>query len=391
MMKFRSLLALLAMTAIGSLQAGTVTATDSGKLNKAIVPKEQSIYHKIWGAAQLYKNDANPVIEEFNFTGRIQLDYFNVNSSRGDKDFFEIRRFRLGFDSWWADRHVQFKATMDTNLRSYNANEVFYNRLTDIYLNFVINDALKIRVGKFEPHFGYDREFSDNLDKFFERSFFDDHVIGGNDYIPGVDISGKIGNWGYLVGAYSANVNKEFGNFDGGAAYLAEINYDFSKALGADKALWALDFMHADGKSKNTNFMTAYRNAAATYFDYQKGKTGLVAQLGYAEGVTGKGDIFQAMLMPTYLITDKLELVVRYQLGLSNNDNGLATKNRQEKTVGAFTGDTYNAGYVGLNYYLYGQKLKLMAGMQYSDLKGGTSPNAGYSGWTSLVGLRMYW
>ena len=67
------------------------------------------------------------------------------------------------------------------------------------------------------------------------------------------------------------------------------------------------------------------------------------------------------MIMPTWLLTDKLEAVFRYQCGLSSADNGITTKNRQEKTIGNFTGDTYNAAYLGLNYYLYGQKFKLMS------------------------------
>jgi phosphate-selective porin OprO and OprP len=115
-----------------------------------------------------------------------------------------------------------------------------------------------------------------------------------------------------------------------------------------------------------------------------------VTQLAFADGAAGKGDLYQLMIMPTWLLTDKLEAVFRYQCGLSSADNGITTLNRQEKTVGKFTGDTYNAAYLGLNYYFYGQKFKLMLGEQYANLGGGTGPNAGYSGWTTLAGFRLY-
>lgn len=384
-----TLVAALLATGLSGLQAGTPVS--SAKDSSPVQSKEKSIYDKIWDLAQLYKNDSNPVLEQFDLIGRFQMDYFNVDSNRGNNDFFEIRRFRLGVDSWWADRHMELKAEMDTNLRGFHSDSIFYTRMTNMFVNFRISDALSIRAGKFEPHFGYDREFTDNMQKFFERSFFDDNVFNntGNDYLSGASVLGKVGNWGYQVAVFSDAVGPEFGDFNGGQSYLGEISYDFAKEIGADKALWVFDYMHMENNAKSNVFNTM-RNAAATYFDYQKGPWGLVTQLGYGNGVSAKGDIYEFMVMPTYLITKELELVVRYQLGIGSKDNSITTLNKQEKTIGKFTGDTFNAGYVGLNYYLYGQKLKVMVGEQFANLSGGTGANAGYKGWTTLVGLRMF-
>ncbi|MDB6075176.1 MAG: Phosphate-selective porin [Verrucomicrobiaceae bacterium] len=384
------LLTALSLSLALAAQAGTAPASSGKNLDSAVAPKEQSAFDKIWALPVLYKNNENPFLEEFALTGRAQFDYFNVDSDKGDNDFFEIRRMRFGFDSYCADRFIQVKATMETNLRSFNADEVFYNRFTDLFIGLHFSDALNVRAGKLEPRFGYDRSMSDTLHKFFERTAFDDQVFNpGTDYEPGVNVFGKIGNWGYLLGVYSDQSDKEFGDFNGGSSYLAEISYDFSKALQAEKAVWALDYMHMDN-NVNSNVFVSMQNAAATYFDYQKGKFGFATQFGYGNGIDSKGDIYSFMLMPTYYLTKKLELVARYQLMLASEDNGITTLNRQEKTVGKFTGDTYNAVYVGLNYYLYGQKLKLMAGAQYADLSAGTGASAGYKGWTSLVGLRLF-
>ena len=298
---------------------------------------------------------------------------------------------RMGVDTFWAGRFIEVKATLDTTLHSYNAPEVFYNRMTDLFINFHFSDAVNLRVGKFEPHFGYDREFSDNTQVFFERSFFDDQVFNntGNDYVSGASVSGKVGKWGYQAAVFSDTVSQEFGHFNGGESYLAEVSYDFAADMHADKALWALDYMHMNNNAYSNVFNTM-ENAAATYFDYHRGNFGLVTQLGYGDGIDSKGGIFEWMLMPTYLITKQLELVTRYQLGLADKSNGITTLNRQQKTLGKFTGDMDNAVYVGLNYYVYGQKLKLMAGEQFDKLTGGTGTKAGYDGWTTLVGLRMY-
>ena len=350
-----------------------------------------SALDRAWSAATLYKDNSNPILEEFNLTGRAQFDYFNVDSDKGKNDFFEIRRVRMGVDTFWANRFIEVKATLDTTLHSYNAPEVFYNRMTDLYVNFHFCDACNLRVGKFEPHFGYDREFSDNTQVFFERSFFDDQVFNntGNDYATGAAVSGKIGKWGYQAAMFSDNVGQEFGHFNGGQSFLAEISYDFAADLHADKALLALDYMHMNNNS-NSNVFNTMENAVATYFDYHRGQFGLVTQLGYGDGIATKGNIYEFMIMPTYLITKQLELVARYQLGLAAKDNGITTLNRQEKTLGKFTGDTDNAVYVGLNYYVYGQKLKLMAGEQYDSLTGGTGAKAGFQGWTTLLGVRMF-
>jgi len=234
-------------------------------------------------------------LEELDFTGRLQFDYYNVTSDRGDNNFFEIRRFRLGGDSWWADRHIQLKGTVDTALRSYHTDTVFYNRITEAFVNFRVAEAASVRVGKFEPHFGYDREFSDIQQKFFERSFFDDNVFNktGNDYVTGASVLGKVGNYGYQFAVLSNNVGNEFGNLNGGESYLTELSYDFSKQLGWDKALWAVDYMHMHDNDHSTVFNTMH-NAVAMYFDSQKDRVGFVTQLGYGDGIGRKGDIYES-------------------------------------------------------------------------------------------------
>ncbi len=378
---------------LGLAQAGT-TVTDTSKVSdNAVAPAESSIFDKIWSLAQLYKDDSNPFIEEFDFTGRMQLDFFNNDySSRGKNDFFEIRRFRLGEDAFFAERHIEIKADLDTALDAYHKDRIFYNRLTNMFINFKVDDAFNVKVGKQEPHFGYGRMESDTLQPFFERTWFDDQIFNqpGNDYQSAATVFGKIGNFGYLVSVISLSVDQEFGEFNGGAAYLAEINYDFKDVLHCDRALWTLDYMHTD-LNANSDVFNTMRNAVDTYMDLHKGPYGLVTELGYEDGISTKGDVYMASIMPSYDITEKLQVEVRYTYMHGSEANSITDLNRQDSTLGKFTGDRYNEGYVGLNYFIYGKKLRLMAGEQYNDLSGGTGKNAGESGFTTLVGLRMYW
>jgi phosphate-selective porin OprO/OprP len=47
-------------------------------------------------------------------------------------------------------------------------------------------------------------------------------------------------------------------------------------------------------------------------------------------------------------------------------------------------GNTYASAYAGLNYYMYGHKLKLMNGLEYSHMGGGE-----YDGYTFMSALRF--
>lgn len=351
-----------------------------------------SVFDRIWSGATFYKDNENPFIEEFDFIGRVQFDYFNVDSNRGDNDYAEIRRLRLGEDSFFFNRYLETKAEVDTSLRSYGKDSVFYNRMTNLYLDVHADPAFNVRIGKQEPHFGYDREQSDNLQPFFERSFFDDNVFNktGNDYQTAATVYGKVNDFGYLVSMISEDVDREFGEFRGGAAYLAELNYDFKKAICMDKALWAFDYMHTENNVRTDVFNTV-ENAMATYVDFKKGPYGGVAQVGYAEGIGSKGDFYQLMVMPTYDITSKLQAVFRYQYGHGSEPGSIGLINRQDATIGKYSGDVYNAAYLGMNYFLYGYKARLMAGVEYFDLSGNTAANSGNSGWTTLVGFRIFW
>jgi hypothetical protein len=47
--------------------------------------------------------------------------------------------------------------------------------------------------------------------------------------------------------------------------------------------------------------------------------------------------------------------------------------------------DLYNAVYAGLQYFICEDKLKLMTGVEWSDLDGGGDS------WTYFAGIRAYW
>jgi hypothetical protein len=230
-----------------------------------------------------------------------------------------------------------------------------------------------------EPEFTYDYSMSDTLHIFFDRNVLVNQFK--NDYTTGISFYGKAGKWSYELAATSNTPGKEFGELNGGWSTTGFISYDLKEALSVDKAQWRLDFMHSEHDSNDT-LMTGFDNGLATSLDIKQGAYGLVSEV-----IAGFGDNNNVglILTPTYDITKKLQLVGRYQLAISDEDKGQSPQKRYESFIGAPKGDMYNSAYLGLNYYIYGHKLKLMSGVEYANMSGGESS------WTYLAGIRAFW
>ena len=86
-----------------------------------------------------------------------------------------------------------------------------------------------------------------------------------------------------------------------------------------------------------------------------------------------------------------MEAVLRYQYAVSDGENGLQLQSRYEqKVVPGGLGDAYQAIYAGINYLVYGDRLKLMTGAEYSVMKDSTLGQDSFDGWTYLAGVRLF-
>jgi phosphate-selective porin OprO/OprP len=94
--------------------------------------------------------------------------------------------------------------------------------------------------------------------------------------------------------------------------------------------------------------------------------------------------------MPHVDITPKLQLVVRHTYLTSDDANGVRLA-RYENQLDAGRGDRYNEGYFGVNYYVYGHKLKLQGGVQFADMNDHAGDGGDYSGVAATTGLRVSW
>lgn len=382
----------LALTSLGGAHAGTTIADASGKepsVNGGATNFiEPSIYDKLWSLATLYKNDGNSFIQEFKLRGRYHGQYHWLDSDQGDDDGWEDRRTRLGIEGKLFDKKVEFRA----EFQSADEFDPFYQLLTDVYLKWKPSEAFNLTVGKQKPQVGaYDWLPSTNAQPTFERSqIFNQLRV---ERVPGVVADGKIGHWTYQTGIYSNQVDREFGQFDGGFSFSAGIGYDLKHALNTEKADLRFDWLHSENEANDT-LLNRYQDIFSTTLWLKEGRWSLVTEAFAGTGGSGRdGDVIGFFILPTYeLIPKKLQLVGRYTFSAGDGADAVIAQARYERAAleltGGGRGDQYQAGHLGLQYFIYGDKLKLLAGAEYSHLNGGGN-GGDYDGWTALTGIRF--
>ncbi len=421
--------AVLASSVIGCLsaQAGTDIpavvdpTTSSSSATGLLVGKltGDTAMDKAWSAFILYKDENNPILQEFALQGRLQLqtingksdgDSFNTsdykNAGHDDEVWgndIEARRAQFGFKSkWFQNWKLDGQINVDTDGHddSNYDNRTLYRSIYDLYLTYAPSDTLNISIGKKEVALGREYEISSKEILTFERGLLTNTLFTGN--LTGAWVSGKgiAEHWLYEIGAYGSDRVNEFSNFDAGIVTQLKGGYDYSSTFGLDSAVASVQYMHNSepGFVGEGGVSPSFTDSIALTNDITHGRFGLTTDILYGFGFNGfvkqngtstpinQSDLVGITIIPSYFIADGLQIAGRLQLVSSGDRNGIRVPSRYERLVKGDDerGNTYTSAYLGLNYYLYGHKLKLMSGVEYSMLGGGS-----YDGYTFLNGLRF--
>ena len=82
--------------------------------------------------------------------------------------------------------------------------------------------------------------------------------------------------------------------------------------------------------------------------------------------------------------------MTRYTFVRSIDENGVRLPRYENQFVSG-RGDEFQEIYLGLNWYLYGHKLKLQTGVDYAHMADRANDGGAYNGWQWTTGLRLYW
>lgn len=378
---------------------------------------EPNIFEKIWGYTTLYKDDLNPILQEFKLRGRYHGQYWDVDADQGSQSHWEDRRSRFGFDAKLFEKEVEVRADFQSNDQFVD----FYDGLVDAYVRWKPKTWISFTAGKTKPLIGqYDWLEPTNTQPTFERSqIFNQLNINR---ATAFTVEGTTDAWSWRAGVYSNDTptnttdpltketsgsfgDGEFGDLNGGIAGSVGVGYDFKHLLDLEKADFRIDWLHSD-REEDDLVLGRYDDIVASTFWVKKGYAAVVFEAYYATGgdpVTqsknpnkarklDNSDVFGFFIQPTYdIIPQKLQLVGRYSYANSDGSYGVQGQSRYERKVttksSGGVGDSYQSLYAGAQYFIHGDKLKLMAGAEWAEIN---APNKDtYDGLTLLSGIRL--
>lgn len=354
-----------------------------------------STFDELWSYATLYKSDQNPILEEFKLRGRYQGQYWAADARQGDEDSWDDRRSRFGFDAKLFEKKIEVRADFQSN----DGFEDFYDGLVDAYVRWKPTSYLSFTAGRTKPLIGqYDFLESTNTQPTFERSQIFNQL--GVNRATSLTAEGTVDVYSWRVGIYSNDTpngtggtgdfgDGEFGDLNGGTSFSVGVGYDFKSLTRTDKGDFHLDWLHSDRETGDL-VLGRYDDIVSATFVIKQEAAALVFEAFSATGGDGNdSDVYGFYIQPTYdIIPKKLQLVGRYSYANSAGPLGVIAQSRYEKPVAdnGARGDNYNAFYGGVQYFIYGDKLKLMAGAEWASLKGN---GEAYDGTTLLTGLRF--
>jgi len=347
------------------------------------------IYDRVWALPALYDNPDNSVIQSFSLIGRYHGQYWSVDASQGTAADWENRRKIVGFSSKWFQNF-----TVQAQMFLHNDGDSLYGGLYEGFIKWSPEEIdFSLSIGRLDYLFtGYERSKSSKKINAIERGLLVNQVMPAE--VVGAHLQGKKGRFSYHAGWFSRSIEEEFDDFHSGSAAVAGIAYD--TALFYEKGSLHLDYLHNPGGSEGNAFRP-YRHVASLWHKGESGRLEVGADLTVAEPLDADGHVFGLTIEPSWMLTkelfgnqDPLQVVMRYQYATSSRDNGLVLQRRYEQKVTEGGGNNYQAVYAGLNYFLYGHKLKLMVGGEYAHMEDDADDGGKYSGWTWFGAIRLY-
>ncbi|MEM9158640.1 MAG: porin [Verrucomicrobiota bacterium] len=344
---------------------------------------------------KVYSDKENPMIQEVKLFGRAHYQWNHSDGESAGFDFSgngeELRRLRAGASVKLLDG---FKVLGRANLEKggFRNTSIGYNSFDELYVEYGQDglfgfDAGSIGYGRYKVAFGGEEHVSSKRIKTVERSNINNRF--GSLRPTGVVLKGAKNDVEYVAGIYSTEADREtWANWDGATAFQG------SAIFAANEGEVTLDFMYADSSADNDRSIFDFEWAASATYNRKYGEWNVLANATF--GKDDGNDIFGIVILPTYPITEKLEAAFRYQFASSSAMTGVPKSSSsrglrrvaRNDGVGTGSGDENHTLYAGLNYYIEGDNLKLMTGIEYESIDG--APGLGIDGFTFWTALRTY-
>lgn len=333
---------------------------------------------EIRGKAPTLVTPNRGIVTELKIRGRIQAqaayaDGSNSNHTASASDYstMEVRRTRLG---------VQGRLFEDWRFL-VEANVLSTTDLDSATLTYAANSEAQFTVGKAKPQFGHEENTSSASILTIERSRLTGLFNGGKPI--GVRVHGAIDNFSYYAGLYNGASVSTSRMGSGNDSYLwnASVGYNLNPVR------LRLDYLHSTKASGYYRF----EDAVAVSAHYRANAFDLRAEYMYGSNHNSEKTRGWYVMPSYFFIPSKLQGVLRYEQIKGDAGVNVGANRYAADVPGLYrSGNRYNALYAGIQYFISGDNLKLMAGIERAEnYNDAVNPEPKGKTTTLITGIRM--
>ncbi|MEM7097900.1 MAG: porin [Pseudomonadota bacterium] len=344
---------------------------------------------------KVYSGDEQSAVDNIKVFGRVHGQWNYSDGESADDSFNgsgeELRRLRAGASVTFKNG-LKVLGRMNLEEGGFGFTKLGFDSWDELYLefgqkNWLGFDSASVGYGRYKLLFGGEEHQSSKRIKTIERSAINNRF--GSRRPTGVKMNAEKDGVEYILGVWSTEPeDKGWASWDEGVAVQASAEF---KAL---EGKWILDFVYADDADADETIFD-YDWASSVTYHRNFGRINLMTNLTFSEA--GDVDPLGVVILPTYeIVPNKWEAAFRYQWANSSADSGVPRSSssrgirRVARKEGLQTGagEDYHAVYAGLNYYIAGDNVKLMSGLEYETISGDSAREL--DGVTFWLAARIY-
>jgi len=286
-----------------------------------------------------------------------------------DYSTFEIRRLRIGTAG---ELYQNLKFDFRMNLLPEGAN------LDSAAMTYTGLEGMDISVGKTRAVVGMEVGTSSTDIITVERSYAANFFDAGKSV--GIWGGGDAGPVSLFLGAFNGeneNDNVLDSDNDSHFLYNARVGLELDEYLPDDVSA-GIFFDTAQNQDNDNDEAYQFEQSYSLGAQVEVGAFGLMGNLLWGTLTEDDADVTGFVVMPWFYVTPKLQIVGQFDLldsdtpgtiGVQSRYLGRAAIDDAKGDSSADSGDYWQSWYLGANYYISGNNLKVMGGLAYSTLE----------------------